>query len=70
MDSEKRVKKLIDTLKVCAEQIFKDFCEILSAIEMSHVIGKLEKRSQGSITCRQRQKRKSTQAQGIVIYFI
>ncbi|XP_060594686.1 uncharacterized protein LOC132749032 isoform X2 [Ruditapes philippinarum] len=64
MDSEKRVKKLIFTMKVCAEHIFKDFCEILSAIEMSHVIGKLEKRNQGPVTCRQRQKRKSTPTEG------
>lgn len=64
LDCEKRVRQLIDTMKKCAEKIFKDFCEILNSIEMSHVIGKLEKRSQGAVTCRQRQKRKPSSTQG------
>ncbi|XP_053406902.1 uncharacterized protein LOC123546606 isoform X2 [Mercenaria mercenaria] len=63
LDCEKRVKQLIETMKVCAEKIFKVFCEILNSIEMSHVIGKLEKRNQGAVPCRQRQKRKSSHTQ-------
>ncbi|XP_052773090.1 uncharacterized protein LOC128211961 isoform X2 [Mya arenaria] len=60
MDSEKRVKELIDTIKLCAEKAFVDFCEICKLIEMEHVLSKLEKRVPSSLACKQRQKRKST----------
>ena len=60
MDSEGRVKTLINTMKLCADKIFPDFCDILNLIEMGHVISKLERRSEGSTACKQRQKRKSS----------
>lgn len=63
LGQEEKVAALIDTLELCDEKVFEDFCEVLKSLKMKHVIRELEIGK--TLSCTSTEKRKHDSLDGM-----